>query len=87
MYEMGRHPQKNVSFLARFTDSRQVPVLQVTDATMHHFETVGGCTMREISAFDQSHRQTPQGRFPRGANPENTPADDHEIVLLFSQRM
>jgi hypothetical protein len=56
-------------------------VLQVPNATVNHFETVGGGTGTEIVPLDESDSQPAQRGFTGGGGPCGSATYDEEVVF------
>ena len=80
-------PQERTPLGARFSDARDIGVLEIADPTVDHAEGVRGRFSAKVLALDQRDGQTPRGCFPRKGNAENPAADHDHIEVVLGERL
>ena len=60
-------------------------MLNISDASMHHLETVGGCTRGEIFTFDQRGVETTQRSLARSGSTGSAAAYNEYIEQFVTE--
>ena len=75
--------QQSSPFAARLEHEMQMPMLQITHATVHQARRSAGSPIAEVAAIEESDLHSAQRGIARDAGPGDAAANDDQIEWLF----